>query len=143
MTNVIVRRGRPGLAAAMVWAVVSGCGGDSGELPAVPAAGTVSYQGKPVSKGTIHFQPEKGRPASGPIDGGKFTLTTYKEGDGAVAGKHLVAVEVTEEVKDKDGDTTVKYVVPQKFANPTSSKITAEVPPGGKTDIVIDIKDAK
>jgi hypothetical protein len=143
MANVAVRRGPWGLAAAVAWVVVSGCGGDSGELPAVPAGGTATFQGKPISKGTIHFQPEKGRPASGPIEGGKFTLTTYKDGDGAVAGKHLVGVEVTEEVKDKDGDTTVKYIVPQKFANPTSSKITAEVPPGGKTDIVIDVKDAK
>ena len=127
--------------AAVAWAVVSGCGGSDGP-PAVPASGTVSYQGKPISKGTIHFQPEKGRSASGPIEGGKFTLTTYQEGDGAVAGKHAVGVEVTEEVKQKGGDTNVKYLIPQKFANPGQSKISVEVPAGGKTDIAIDVKDA-
>jgi hypothetical protein len=136
MKNVI---GWRGLAAMMAWALLSGCGGADGP-PAVPASGTVTFQGKPISKGGIQFQPEKGRPASGTIADGKFTLSTYKEGDGAIVGKHAVAVSVTEEVKDKDGDTTVKYLIPQKFANPTTSKITAEVPSGGKTDIAIDVK---
>ena len=135
-------RGLAAAASAVAWAALSGCGG-SGEMPTVPAAGTVTYQGKPIEKGGIQFQPEKGRPASGIIEGGKFTLTTYKDGDGAVAGKHLVGVAVTEEVKDKDGDTTVKYLIPQKFANPASSRITVDVPPGGKTDIAIDVKEVK
>jgi hypothetical protein len=52
---------------------------------------------------------EKGRPASGTIENGKFTLSTYREGDGAVPGKNKVAVVATEEQKTKDGDTTVKY----------------------------------
>ena len=57
-------------------------------------------------------------------------------------GKHSVGVSVTEEVKTKGGDNKVKYLIPEKFANPASSKITVEVPAGGKTDIAIDVKDA-
>lgn len=131
---------RRGLAAsATALAVLSGCGGGGGELPTVPAAGTVTYQGKPVDKGTVYFLPEKGRPATGQIEAGKFTLSTYKDGDGAVVGKHRVGVSVTEEVKTKDGDTTAKYLIPQKYADAESSKLNADIPAGGKTDIVIDI----
>jgi hypothetical protein len=129
------------LALAIASIVASGCGGrDPNELPTVSAAGTVTYQGKPVAKGGIQFQPEKGRPASGMIADGKFTLTTYQDGDGAVAGKHKVAVSVTEDVKTKDGDTNVKYLIPEKYASPETSKIVVEIPAGGNKDIKIDIK---
>jgi hypothetical protein len=139
MTSFVGRRlGCAALVAA--WVVCAGCGGGSGQLPTVPAAGTVSYKGKPVAKGTVHSTPEAGPPASGVITDGKFTLTTYTDGDGAVAGKHKVGVEVTEEVKTKDGDTSVKYVIPQKYASPDSSDIKVDIPPGGKKDIAIDIK---
>ena len=135
------RRGSFVLGFTFTWLVLSGCGGsDPNELPTVSASGTVTYKDQPVSKGTVHFQPEKGRPASGIIEDGKFTLTTNTPGDGAVAGKHKVGVEVTEEVKTKDGDTSVKYVVPEKFANPDTSKIQIEIPPGGNKDIKVEVK---
>jgi hypothetical protein len=134
----------PGLVLALtVVAAVSGCGGgDPYAVKTVSAAGTATYQGKPVSKGTILFQPvdEKGRPASGTIEDGKFTLTTYREGDGAVPGKHKVAVVVTEEKKTKDGDTTVKYIIPERYASAETSGVEVEVPPGGSSDLRVDIK---
>jgi hypothetical protein len=139
MKSAAGRWGGRGLVAVSAWALLAGCGGGDGEVPAVPAAGTVTYQGKPVEKGTVYFLPEKGHPATGAIEGGKFTLTTYKEGDGAIPGKHGVGVAVTEAVPTKDGDTAEKYVVPQKYADPGSSKISVDIPAGGKTDIVIDV----
>jgi len=135
---------RPGLVLALtVVAAVSGCGGgDPYAVKTVSAAGTATYQGKPVSKGTILFQPvdEKGRPASGTIEDGKFTLTTYREGDGAVPGKHKVAVVATEEKKTKDGDTTVKYLIPERYASAETSGVEVEVAPGGSSDLRVDIK---
>ena len=127
----------------MAVAAAPGCwGGDPYAVKTVSAAGTATYQGKPVSKGTILFQPvdEKGRPASGTIDDGKFTLTTYREGDGAVPGKHRVAVVATEERKTKDGDTTVKYLIPEQYASAETSGVEVEVPPGGSSDLRVDIK---
>jgi hypothetical protein len=129
--------------ALVVVAALPGCGGgDPYAVKTVSAAGTVTYQGQPVKKGTILFQPEdeKGRPASGTIEDGKFALTTYREGDGAVAGKHAVAVVATEEQKAKDGDTSVKYIIPESYASPQSSGVTVEVPPGGSRDLRVDIK---
>jgi hypothetical protein len=122
---------------------LSGCGGgDPYAVKTVPAAGSVTYKGKPLSNGTIMFQPvkEEGRPASGVIQDGKFTLTTYNEGDGAVAGKHKVAVVVANEVKTKDGDTTLKYIVPQKYASPETSGVEVDVPDNGSQDLKVEIK---
>ena len=119
MKSVAGRSGRRGPVMAFAAIVLAGCGsGDSGGIPAVPAAGTITYDGKPVEKGTIQFLPEKGHQATGAIEGGKFTLSTYKDGDGAIPGKHGVGVSVTQDVPTKDGDTTVKYLVPQKYADP-------------------------
>ena len=84
MKSMAGRWGGRGLVVmASACALLAGCGGGGGsEARAVPASGTVNYLGKPVEKGTIHFVPEKGRSASGEIENGKFTLTTYEPGDG-------------------------------------------------------------
>jgi hypothetical protein len=136
-------------ASAPVWAALPGCGRDPELLPAVPAAGTVTLDGKPVSKGTIHFQPEKGRPASGAIDDGRFTLTTYEEGDGAVAGKHKVAVEAIEaeapETNKRQPRNPVdanKYLVPKKYAGTETSGVEVEVPPGGDSNLKVELVGA-
>jgi hypothetical protein len=99
------------------------------------------YDGKPVAKGRVLFQPEKGgHDASGEIENGKFTLSTYDEGDGAIVGRHRIAVISVEETPTKDGDTTSKYLVPEKFANPGTSGLMTDVPAGGDTNIQINFK---
>jgi hypothetical protein len=138
------RRFGPGLVLALAVVVAfSGCGSsDPYAVKTVSAAGTVTYQGKPVPKGTILFQPvdENGRPASGTIEDGKFTLSTYSEGDGAVPGKHMVAVVATEEVKTRDGDTSVKYLIPEQYASAETSGVEVEVPSGGSSDLQVAFK---
>jgi hypothetical protein len=121
---------------------VCGCGGDSGQLPTAPVSGTLAYEGKPVAKGTIHFHPKVGPPASAIVKDGKFTLTTYKDGDGAVVGKHRVAIEVVEEVPTKDGDTTTKSVIPKKYSSPDSSGIELDIPAGGRSNLQFDVQES-
>lgn len=120
---------------------LSGCGGsgDPGAIPAVPAVGTVTYRGKPVEKGTIQTMPEKGRPAQGIIKDGHFILSTYRDEDGAVPGKHQVGVIATEEVKKQGVESEARYVVPERYASPETSEIEVTIPPEGNTKIVIDI----
>jgi hypothetical protein len=139
--NPTARRGVSALLMASVTLGLTGCGGNSdpGAVPAVPAAGTVTYKGQPVAKGTIQLVPEKGRPASGTIEGGRFTLSTYGEGDGAIPGKHKVAVIATEEVPRKQGEPRTKYLVPEKYASPDSAGVEIEVPSGGNKDLKIDL----
>lgn len=108
----------------------AGCGSKAGTFAAttVPVKGKVTYQGKPLTKGTIKFEPDSGREAHGEINSdGSFVLTTFKEGDGAVPGLHRVAV------------SGAGRQVPIKFANVSSSKIEKEVV-DGTTDYPIDLK---
>ncbi len=129
-------------AMTVVFAAVTGlvgCESDPTAVPAVHASGTVTYKGKPVVKGAIQFVPEVGRPASGTISDGNFTLSTYGTDDGAVPGKHKVAVTSTTEEKTKDGDTRLKHLIPEKFAGPEGSGIVIEIPKKGSGKIAIEL----
>jgi hypothetical protein len=128
------------LAVGLVLALIAGCGGDVEGPPTVPVSGTLTVDGKPVSQGTVHFHPANGRPATGMVKDGKFTLTTYTEGDGAIPGKNQVSVEVVEEVPTKDGDTTVKSLILPRYMNPATSKIQLDLRASGYKNLQIDIK---
>ncbi len=68
-----------------------GCG--DGRPPAYPAKGRVVFaNGTPVKTGTVELKSrEHPIQARGTIDpDGHFELTTYRSGDGAIAGTHDV-----------------------------------------------------
>jgi hypothetical protein len=80
---------------AMV-ATAAGCG-DDGLGERYKVTGTVTYQGKPVSNGSIQFYPAGGagadqRGATGVIKDGSYTLSTQGDDDGAFPGDYLVAI---------------------------------------------------
>jgi hypothetical protein len=130
--------------AMMVSMVLIGCGGgDPDQISAVPASGTVTYNGKPVETGTIGFIPKAGRPASGAIKDGQFTLTTYESGDGATPGKHRVIVSSTKLVPSKvaGADPETVYLIPAMYASPGESYIDVEIPPEGNSKIEIKIEN--
>jgi hypothetical protein len=112
-----------------------GCGSNEGTYvaPTVPVKGKVTYQGKSLIQGSVTFEPvDSGREAQGSIQpDGTFVLTTFKEGDGAVAGMHRVAVTGTSK--------GAKEAVPLKYQNPSSSKVEVEVSEG-KSEYTIDLK---
>jgi hypothetical protein len=121
-----------GLLAVLALAPCWGCGegrAAGARLKTVPVKGTVRYNGKPVTKGTIKFEPQvQGRTASGAIlADGTFELSTYAPGDGAVPGPHRVAI------------AGAGAEVPQKYANFASSQIEVEVAPD-RADYPIDLK---
>lgn len=59
----------------------------------VPVSGVLKYKGKPVTNAFVDFIPEQGRPSWGQTDQeGRFTLNYDNEHDGAMIGKHKVAV---------------------------------------------------
>jgi hypothetical protein len=76
--------------------LLCGCRGERKEgLAAVN--GQITYGGQPVPAGQIFFYPTNGgRRSSGSIDRGKYVLTSYKPGDGALIGKHKVVIDGTE-----------------------------------------------
>lgn len=132
---------------ALVSAVLllAGCG--SGKPATVPVSGVVKVDGKPMEGATVTFMPKAGgRPATGVSDAsGKYTLTTFQGGDGALAGEHAVIVtkiKQTGAVGDKSGSPPdgamlsgpsagkVEYEIPQKYATPENSGLKAEVKAG-------------
>ena len=135
---------RLGVVLGLAWVV--GCGG-SGTPPTVKVTGTVTYNGNPLEGVNVGFIPdgEGGRPASGTTDAsGKFTLSTFESGDGAVVGKHLVAIS-----EASDGASTDDYSLPDesarrfpaKYEDPRNSGFTANVEKGKPNDFTFDMTD--
>lgn len=94
----------------LVAAVAAGCGGGTGQKPAFKVSGKVTFEGKPMAGGgSISFMPmskENARGAGGTInEDGTYTVTTYQEGDGAVAGEYRVLItQVTVKEPENKGD---------------------------------------
>jgi hypothetical protein len=112
------------LVAATGLSLLPGCGAPT----IAPVRGRVTCNGKPVADAALIFSPipknendkESGKAAAGGTDeNGYFVLSTYKERDGALIGKHRVSVTVDEgsrkvpckskvlEIEIKPGDNEV------------------------------------
>lgn len=96
----------------------------------LPVRGEVSYNGKPLETGRVGFYPQGGRPAYGEIKDGKFTLTTYKPGDGALLGIHRVTVASIKLVDPNHEDSASVSLIPERYQRPETSGLTADVKPG-------------
>ncbi|HWL07938.1 MAG TPA: hypothetical protein VNQ76_06020 [Planctomicrobium sp.] len=120
-----------------------GCGSNGVEKPATfPVSGVVIYQGKPVEGATVAFSTEKApRISSGVTDSeGKFALSMFKAGDGAVAGTHQVTIikldPQLQQQPDEDanayttrvlGKDPGKSLLPAIYANLSKTPLSAEV----------------
>ena len=70
-----------------------GCGDGAGAI--YPVRGTISYNGLPVTTGTVAFTPlDPSHPAArGQIQSdGSYSLSTYRADDGAAVGEHVVVI---------------------------------------------------
>ena len=132
-----------------------GCGGDDLGTR-YPVSGTVTYQGKPLAKGTITFMSDKGDAGRGPdeIKDGAYTLTAVNEGDSDFPGNYKVVIESIDvdlsgvETKAKKfaekakipynesmidqqslakARSKAKSNIPAKYAKPATSGLTAVV----------------
>jgi hypothetical protein len=85
----MVRRALAVLTVLVSLSVLTGC--QKGE--AVPVTGVLKWQGKPLPRYLITFQPEKGRPSVAVSDdNGRFEMVYTDEQNGVVPGKHRVYV---------------------------------------------------
>ncbi len=112
-----------------------GCGSAAGSLPSlIPVKGKVTFKGQPLTKGVITFDPtDYGRAATGQLQAdGTYVLTTYKDGDGIVAGLHKISIAGVD--KKIGSDRVFK-----KFMSSGGPALEAEVSPD-KTEFNIDIK---
>jgi hypothetical protein len=143
-------------------AAAAGCAGEKRwERPkVVRASGVVRYQGKPLEGAQVTFTHTTTTiSALGHTDAeGRFTLTTFELDDGAVPGKHQVAVskvqlvgraaastdravrEKTVPVRRASAPPEWRWLIPTRYGNPDTSGLTAEVPESGTTEIVLELQ---
>lgn len=124
--------------AVLCASLAAGCGGEPGVAP-VSGLVTVGGQVPGSGSGRITFYPEQGRAATAPISkDGTYTLSTFGNGDGALVGKHRVAIKYTrivgsaprsydEEMKGGATQQVMVFVVPERYGDPQTSELTAEV----------------
>jgi hypothetical protein len=109
--------------------VLIGC--SDGRMRTAPVKGTITYKGKPVPQGSIMFQPENNGPsATANIKDGSYSLKTYRNGDGAVLGKHKVTVISLEDQAGLLPETRANLpppIVPLHYSFPDKSGLTATV----------------
>ena len=134
------------IAAAIL--AVSGCSGSN--LPPVgQVGGVVTLDGQPLAKGQVQFLPDsskgtKGRMAVGLIGtDGRFKLTAFKPGDGALVGFHKVVVICEEEMPAFDPKVAPpppKSLIPVRYTDANTSGLTAEVKSAGKNDFAFALE---
>ncbi|HEV3121015.1 MAG TPA: hypothetical protein VGY53_03895 [Isosphaeraceae bacterium] len=123
---------------------VGGCGEDEKKTlrRRYPVSGKVTYKGNPLESGEISFHPDGagGKPATGTITDGSYSLTTLTPGDGAYPGNYKVVItpKLTLPVKGKTAKPSP--AIPQKYGLDTSSGLTAEVQPQ-TNNISFELKD--
>lgn len=139
MSSRIVSLGLVSLVVASI-VMAGGCGKRRGNRPQTfPVKGVVTMGGEPLAGATVMFNPVASG-GSGAIaltdEQGRYKLTTFDSGDGAVAGEYRVAFVKTIYPKQEGVDPMVamsgdpKNVLPLKFADSASSGFTATVVEG-------------
>ena len=131
--------------------LLSGCGGP--DLPdTFRVIGTITHHGQPVAGYAVLFNPTKGgRPARGETDDeGKFTLSTFDFGDGAISGDHNVAISFITDYKylpgeEPEGESQVvqkpSVTIPDKYGDPEMSGLKLTVEETGKNNFDIILED--
>ncbi len=124
---------------ALVLLSCGGCGAGAGGGSLVPVKGKITYKGQPLTKGLVVFEPRNsGSTATGELKSdGTFVLTTVKEGDGVVPGKHRVCISGTGS-EGLGKNKKPKELIPAKFTQPNTSGLVAEVT-SDKTEYNFDI----
>lgn len=154
------------LAACVVTSLVfiGGCGGDGSRPSTEPVSGSVKFKGAALAGATVTLvpatKPSQGEPfktttprtAIAKTDAsGEFKLTSVKQNDGAVPGDYKISVTKIEEPPPVTPSADIaapppkvvpiKSLIPERYNNPESSKLTATVKKGGPNRIDLDLKD--
>jgi hypothetical protein len=113
-------------------AFAAGCSSNT-HTPVYPVQGQILLNGKPLSEAIVTFHPQGNAPAeplpSAHTDAeGRFKLTSFATGDGAPEGNYaisLVCFRTHPIRKGFEGDAT--NIVPARYANASTSRLTATV----------------
>ena len=102
--------------------LVTGCGDGRPKRAAV--SGHVTIDGRPLTHGVVRLIPENARPATGELDSdGRYALSCFEKGDGAVLGPCKVSISGMESVSDN----VRKWHAPKSYADAERSGLTADI----------------
>jgi hypothetical protein len=125
---------RTALACMSAGLLLAGCN-DDGRPQRVPVSGRVFIDGQPLDHGFVRFVPTDARPSGGQIDSfGRFRLSCFSDDDGAVLGRHKVAVVSCESISEY----AVGWYAPKKYAECATSGLE-QVIDGPTNSIVINL----
>jgi hypothetical protein len=129
------------LVAATLLALSAGCG--SGKVPLQPVHGTVYFQERPLTRGTIVFTPDASRGHAGAIacseikPDGTYALQTQNEA-GAAPGWYritVLAVELPAQPENGDRYASPHSLLPEKYRDPDLAELVREILPGKENRI--------
>lgn len=144
------------IVAAVGLLAAPGCSAKQRQGPKVVRVnGRVLYKGQPLAEAIVTFSNAEANIAAYGQSGadGRFKLTTFERGDGAVPGKHQVSVRKVRIIDPNppgfnpftDGEAKpVKevWLIPKHYASLRTSKLTADVAEEGENDIVLELEGA-
>jgi hypothetical protein len=117
----------------------TGCNSRNAGPVTYPAAGTVTYQGKPIAGATITFHAHKNGVTAMALtdDAGNFEVRTlynsgHQEKPGMAEGEYQVTVSKLDLESIKSTFSPPKDLLPKKYTSPTSSPLTATVSTSGE-----------
>lgn len=143
MTGAMAIMNRTGMALLACLLAAAGCSGSGPALARV--SGTVSFEGKALAGATVCFVPDGskgslGRMAMGSTGAdGRFSLQSFRPGDGAVIGFHRVSIAAMEHEQEAALPSAdeipkppppLKSRIPSRYNDPITSGLTAEVKAG-------------
>ncbi len=134
------------IAAAML-PMISGCsGGKAAWEKTHPVSGIITYKGKPIVDAELSFFPEDKtfpdtvRPKAKSAEGGKFTVWTYAQGDGAPEGSYKVTVIHNEVAVSKDTIVAKPNDLPAKYSRLDATDIVVKIVAGQNEIPTIELK---
>lgn len=115
--------------------LVGAAGCSDGRPSRVPIAGRVLIDGQPLKYGTVRFVPEHDRMSGAQLDSeGRFQLSCFEKGDGAVRGLHRITVSAAEPV----AGSKLLWHAPKKYSDIATSDLTKEID-APNDDLVINL----
>lgn len=132
----------------MIW----GCSGSGGNVPkTVPVTAIVKYKGQPVEGATVSFVTTgTGISASALTDAtGKAVMRAGPNIPGVAPGNYTVtiskvSIETIPNPQDPDGPplrTEKKLGVPERYGDPKTSGLKADVSEGGNKEFTFELTD--
>jgi len=132
--------------------LIVGCGRDDqwvqGRPPVYPTSGQVLFNGEPVEKATVIFQPVDagGKPGTALTDArGYFKAETFENADGLTEGTHRVSIRkvhmadrdgnIVEMVLDDGGGLQEKHFLPEAYASFETSGLEITIEATGRNEL--------